>query len=391
MQVAPLPPAPASPPPAAAPPPPAQPGPAPETLREVARLVDLAERQIADKLLTTPAGDNAFETYGRIVALVPDSPEAAAILDEIKGTYLSWAATAEERGGYEDARRFYERALSVDPDDAEVTQRLRALDEAQVGESEVDTAVVQPPSQPDPGTGPDEPEETVQVAVDPAASGQVLRLPPDYVEPSEGGSTADAPSAPGSAATRPNGFTDRDDMLAAVANPEVLEDVIAAGRDLDHELADGKTALMLAAERGRSEAVGMLLEAGAAPNARSRNGGTALMYAAGIGDNESIRILVRHGGAVNAMNVDGKTALMAAAQGRHTDTVRLLLDSGADMDARTVQGRTALDYAEEAGDQASATLLRLRGARSGQVSPTAIQRDGAPRPSGPIDLRAFKG
>lgn len=395
VPVAPLP---SAPPPAAAAapsPPPAERGPAPETLREVARLVDLAERQIADKLLTTPAGDNAFETYGRIVALIPDSPEAAAILDEIKDTYLSWAATAEERGGYEDARRFYERALSVDPDDAEVAQRLRALDEAEADEAEVDTAVAPPASQPDPGTatrtGPDEPEGTEQAAVDPVASGQVLRLPPDYVEPSDDGSTVDVPPAPEPVATRPNGFTDRDDMLAAVADPDVLEAVIAAGHDLDHELADGKTALMLAAERGRSEAVGMLLEAGAAPNARSRNGGTALMYAAGIGDDESIRILVRHGGAVNAMNVDGKTALMAAAQGRHTDTVRLLLDSGADMDARTVQGRTALDYAEEAGDQASATLLRLRGARSGQVSPTAIQRDGAPRPSGPIDLRAFKG
>jgi type II secretory pathway predicted ATPase ExeA/tetratricopeptide (TPR) repeat protein len=367
---APGPPAPPSPQalPVPAPPEPApvESAPPPDATQEIARLIAVAKRQIAEKLLTTPAGDNAYETYRKIVALTPDSPEAAALLAEIKDTYLSWARTAEERGAGEDARRFYERALSVDPDDADVARRLHALDE---------------------------PAETAAV-IDPVAAGQILRLPPDYVDPPGVGAAAPEPAEPAIAApavTKPADFTTRDGMLAAIADPTLLASVIASGGDLDHELPDGKTALMLAAERGRSDAVLMLLEAGAAPNARSRNGGTALMYAAGIGDNESIRILVRHGGAVNAMNVDGKTALMAAAQGRHAETVRLLLDSGADMNARTVQGRTALDYAEEAGDHASATLLRLRGARSGEVSPTAVRRSGSPQPGGPIDLRAIRG
>lgn len=385
-QVAPTPPPTASPAPASPEPAPAAiapPPPPPETAREVSQLVAVAERQIAEKLLTTPAGNNAYETYEKIVALAPDSPEAAAILEGIKDTYLSWARTAEERGVHEDAKRFYERALSVDPDDADVARRLRALDEP------ASNGTVQAVPRTDSGERDDgQPADTA--LIDPVAAGQVLRLPPGYVDPSDG-EAASAPEPVEPAIAAPIDFTNRDGMLAAIADPNLLASAIASGRNLDHELPDGKTALMLSAERGRSEAVRMLLEAGAAPNARSRNGGTALMYAAGIGDNESIGILVRHGGAVNAMNVDGKTALMAAAQGRHTETVRLLLDSGADMNARTVQGRTALDYADEAGDHASTTLLRLRGARSGEASPTAAEQSGGPRPSGPIDLRAFKG
>ena len=69
-------------------------------------------------------------------------------------------------------------------------------------------------------------------------------------------------------------------MIQAFQQPGMLQSVIQSGRDIDFELPDGKTALMLASEQGNASAVRQLLAAGAAPNARSRNGGTALMYAA---------------------------------------------------------------------------------------------------------------
>ena len=102
-------------------------------------------------------------------------------------------------------------------------------------------------------------------------------------------------------------------MIQAFQQPGMLQSVIQSGRDIDFELPDGKTALMLASEQGNASAVRQLLAAGAAPNARSRNGGTALMYAASIGSNAVIRTLLQSGSAVNSMNVEGKTALMAAA------------------------------------------------------------------------------
>lgn len=351
-----------------------------------------AERQLAAKLLTTPAGDNAFETYQQMVELDPGHPAAAEILTQIKQTYRNWAVTAEERGQLEEARRFYERGLTVDPQDEEFRRRVAALDQRQQQTAQPVQAPAAP--QQEAAANPTPPP------VPTPAPDQVLRLPPGYVEPGgEGGRPSDvqdSPAPPTSpAASRlpePNGFATRDEMLAAISQPDLLRAVIGAGRNLDRELPDGKTALMLAAERGRSDAVRMLLEAGAAPNARSRNGGTALMYAASAGDENGIRALIRYGGAVNAMNVDGKTALMAAAQAGHAGTVRLLLENGAEVNARSVQGRTALDYAGEAGQTQVVNLLRLRGAESsgGRAGATAGEPP-AGRPGGPIDLRSSRG
>lgn len=375
---------------AALPPPPApaerpqEPDPAQEAARQLAALTDRAERQIAEKLLTTPAGDNAYETYRQMAALAPGHPAAADILAQIKDTYLGWAVAAEGRGAFEDARRFYERGLSVDPQDGDFRRRLAALDARQRQE----TAAAEAPPEPPPPAP----------AADPNPE-QVLRLPPGYVQPDEPSpgtgtppSLAAASPPPAPPLPAPNAFATRDDMIAAINRPDMLRAVIEAGRNLDRELPDGKTALMLAAERGRGDAIRMLLEAGAAPNARSRNGGTALMYAASIGDENAIRALIRHGGAVNAMNVDGKTALMAAAQAGHAGTVRLLLENGAEVNARSVQGRTALDYAGEAGQQQVVMLLRLYGAEPSDRGPRPTAGEPlAPRPGGPIDLRAFRG
>ena len=154
-----------------------------------------------------------------------------------------------------------------------------------------------------------------------------------------------------------NRFTTREDMIQAFQQPGMLQSVIQSGRDIDFELPDGKTALMLASEQGNASAVRQLLAAGAAPNARSRNGGTALMYAASIGSNAVVRTLLQSGSAVNSMNVEGRTALMAAAGGGHVETVRILLENGANVGTTSIHGRTALDYAQEGGHTAVVNLL----------------------------------
>ena len=154
-----------------------------------------------------------------------------------------------------------------------------------------------------------------------------------------------------------NRFATREDMIQAFQQPGMLQSVIQSGRDIDFELPDGKTALMLASEQGNASAVRQLLAAGAAPNARSRNGGTALMYAASIGSNAVVRTLLQSGSAVNSMNVEGKTALMAAAGGGHVETVRILLENGANVGTTSIHGRTALNYAQEGGHTAVVNLL----------------------------------
>jgi hypothetical protein len=82
--------------------------------KQVRDLVARADRQIAEKSLATPQGDNALETYQELVALAPNDPAGPQLLDRIKQTYLLWARAAEKHGQTEDARHLTERALSVD-------------------------------------------------------------------------------------------------------------------------------------------------------------------------------------------------------------------------------------------------------------------------------------
>jgi hypothetical protein len=72
----------------------------------------------------------------------------------------------------------------------------------------------------------------------------------------------------------------------------------------------GWTPLMFAALYGDKDAVSLLLEQGANPNAQNDHGGTALMYA--VDDLEKTRALVLRGANSNLRSGEGKTALQLA-------------------------------------------------------------------------------
>lgn len=90
-------------------------------------LLDQAARQIKERKLTTPRGDNAYETYQRVFDLIPDYAPAKQGLRDIAGEYLNWAQEAERKGLNSKAGRFYERALAVVPDIAEAQAGLKRL------------------------------------------------------------------------------------------------------------------------------------------------------------------------------------------------------------------------------------------------------------------------
>jgi ankyrin repeat protein len=143
---------------------------------------------------------------------------------------------------------------------------------------------------------------------------------------------------------------------AAAGDAVLMKQLIEAGMDvnaMDMAGKNGRTALMIAAEKGRVEAVKMLIEKGAGVDYRYEAGGyadyyyndTALMFAARAGHAEVVRILIQAGADVNAQGAWNETALMSAAQGGSTEVVKILLDCGADPDAAAYHGETALDYA----------------------------------------------
>ncbi len=141
----------------------------------------------------------------------------------------------------------------------------------------------------------------------------------------------------------------RETWVAAIHEVDwpTLERLAEAGMDVDVATAQGKTALMLAARRGRVDFVETLLAAGADVNARNDNGGTALMYAATGGDLDTIKLLLAHDADVHAIGRNGWTVMTLAAAKGFVDIVRLLLAHGADADARDMYGWTPLMRAVE--------------------------------------------
>lgn len=94
---------------------------------KISSLLAEAQRQIGQKRLTTPADDNALDSYRQILDLSPGHPEAQAGLNNIKDLYGQWAEEAAEAENWRRARTFYERALAIDPDDETLKSALENL------------------------------------------------------------------------------------------------------------------------------------------------------------------------------------------------------------------------------------------------------------------------
>jgi ankyrin repeat protein len=136
---------------------------------------------------------------------------------------------------------------------------------------------------------------------------------------------------------------------------ELLRAAIAAGMPLNETWVYGSnTPLHYAAERGAPQAlVKALIDAGADVNVRvpelcpksgkipSDAGHTALMLAADKGRTALVRLLLAAGADVDVADRLGSTAISQAAMGggtkSHTAVVRLLLDAGAKPDAQSLQ------------------------------------------------------
>ena len=166
-------------------------------------------------------------------------------------------------------------------------------------------------------------------------------------------------------------------MLAHGRQPDAFEaaalgvaDRLRAALDAEPGLVtrytrDGWTLLHLAAFFGQVDAVRLLLERGADPNAVSINEPRNTPLHAGLAGPlaaEGVRLMLDRGAEVNARQHGGFVPLHAAAARGDLALIGLLLERGADLDAATDDGRRAVDLARERGHGTAAEHLLARGA-----------------------------
>lgn len=123
---------------------------------------------------------------------------------------------------------------------------------------------------------------------------------------------------------------------ASAGNVGRVRQLLAAGVNVNATHGKGANALVLAAAKGHTRVVRLLLERGADPSAKTRTGSyagerlplQALAVAAAHGHLDIVRLLLRAGAEVNHSITYNQDALTAAAAGGHTEIVRELLTAG---------------------------------------------------------------
>lgn len=83
-----------------------------------------ARQQLRDKQLTTPANNNAYETYREVLKVEPENAAAIRGISLIKKSYINWAETDVRQNELRRAVLFYRKALEIDPQDTKIARRL---------------------------------------------------------------------------------------------------------------------------------------------------------------------------------------------------------------------------------------------------------------------------
>ena len=150
----------------------------------------------------------------------------------------------------------------------------------------------------------------------------------------------------------------------------LLRELLAMGANHSARAnSTGATPLMLAAQGGAVDAMTVLLDAGADPNAQGNHGvhkASALYLAARNGHRQACQLLLDRGARADSRLTLGTTAAFAAAERGDVALLELLASKGANFNYRDIYGGSALFMAVAAKRPAAVAFLLRRGGARGE-------------------------
>ncbi|UVC11170.1 ankyrin repeat domain-containing protein [Rhizobium sp. TH2] len=160
-------------------------------------------------------------------------------------------------------------------------------------------------------------------------------------------------------------------LFEAVAdgNTAAIEQLLAAGADVNSRERDQATPLIKAALQAKFDVAELLISKGADIMARNSGGFTPLHAAAFSGSLPISKLLLHRGASLDdATNKAGVTPLMVAGEENHVALAAFLLSEGADVEHPEVHGYTPITRAIWKGNTDVVRLFKLHGASCPPVS-----------------------
>uniref|UniRef100_A0A1X7TAB2 Phosphodiester glycosidase domain-containing protein n=1 Tax=Amphimedon queenslandica TaxID=400682 RepID=A0A1X7TAB2_AMPQE len=130
---------------------------------------------------------------------------------------------------------------------------------------------------------------------------------------------------------------------------DIVHSLLSAEANVNIQDNKGWTALMIASEHNHISIIHMLLQANANPHLKKSNGSNAVMIASGNGNDEVVELLISKGVDYKYQREDGWNAFMLACQNGHTQVVKLLLKKQVDPKVQRNNGGNAFMLACQFG------------------------------------------
>lgn len=151
-------------------------------------------------------------------------------------------------------------------------------------------------------------------------------------------------------------------VAATRGQTECLSVILAHGADASVTDGAGFNPLHLAAKNNNLECCRKLIQSKCPIDAVDSSGKTALHHAAASGNIQIVQMLCELKTPINLKDAEGFTSLLLSAKHGHAEVCSVLLDCGAEINTSDNSGRTALMLAAESCAASVADIMAQRGA-----------------------------